>query len=1284
MRGYRIELGEIEAQLDAAPGVSRSVVVTREDTPGDVRLVAYAVPAAGSTLDAAALRTHLKRHLPDYMVPAQFVPMPQLPLLPNGKIDRKSLPAPAEAAALATPVADTQPKADPAPQNHAVPGAEELARLMGEVLGSAPLQRDDNFFELGGHSLLAAKLASRLSRVCGRRIGLKTLFEAPTPASLAAALAPQHSQASTPAPAAIERRADQRSAPMSLMQQRLWFLEQLDPDTPVHNVPSAHRLKGPMQLEALQQALRRLVERQSVLRTWFERTPEGAVQRVLEHLDVPALPVTDLSALPAGEREDTMQSRIAAMVKTPIALDSAPLFRVHLFRLGAQEHVLFFMAHHIIWDGWSFDLLYRELSELYGACVRGTEPQLPALPIAYGDFAAWQQAWMQGDELARQTAHWRERLSPLPEPLELPLDQPRPPKMSGRGASYTKRFSPDMTRALHQLAQRQGTTLYVTLLAAYSALLYRLTQQSDLVIGTPVRGREQPELEALMGFFVNALPLRLQPQPELPFHRWLKRVQDTVTDAFTCPDVPFEHLVRELNVPRDPSRPMIYQTMFSFQDARERPLDWGDLSHARATIGLHGASEDLSLWCVEVPGGIECTFTYAADLFKRESVVRVAERFELLLQQALADADQPIGRYRTFTPAEQTELDRWNATDTTGHDTALTVDRLLAGQAQRTPAVSALRCGGQQLSYAELDARSNRLAHELRSHGISRGALVGLCVERSIEMVVTQLAILKAGAAYVPLDPAFPAERLAYMADDARLALLVTEAALTSLLPWPRERTLLLDGDAARIASRPATAVPADELAARPDDPAYVIYTSGSTGRPKGVVVPHRAVVNFLLSMAREPGLTSSDRLLAVTTLSFDIAVLELLLPLTVGAQVVLASRDDAIDGQALCSLLLSSQATVMQATPATWRMLIEAGWAGSPAFKALIGGEALPADLAAQLLERTGELWNMYGPTETTVWSTCCKVSSLDAGISIGRPIANTQVHILDERLQPCPIGVPGEICIGGDGVTLGYLHRPELTADRFIDDPWRPGAKLYRTGDRGRWRHDGMLEHQGRMDFQVKVRGYRIELGEIETTLASHPQVARTVVIVREDRPGDARLVAYVVPRGDTPQPHALREHLRLSLPDYMLPQHFVAIDAIPLLPNGKIDRKALPAPTDAGPIHDATFVAPHTEAQIAIADIWKRLLAIDQVALSDNFFDLGGHSLLAMRAVGEMEPILGCRIPVRRMIFETLAQLAADATPAPQTAAASAQPPAAKPWFNRLLNAVGARASSQARGN
>ena len=1268
IRGYRIELGEIEAQLEALDNVRRAVVTVGEDASGGLRLVAYVIPGDHASFDDAGIRAALKTSLPDYMVPAQFVVLDRFPLLPNGKIDRKALPAAAGGLPAPAPARE-QPVAATAEQTVT---AEQIGQIMGEILGRPPLEPDDHFFELGGHSLLAARLASRVGRLAGQRVLLKTLFQSPTPHALATALRAAPSDQARQLPPVLPR-PDQDTAPMSLMQQRLWFLEQLHPGTPVHNLPSAHRLKGPMNLAALEAALAGLVQRQSVLRTYFERTPEAeAVQRVLPSLEV-RLPLVDLSGVPAQEREHVLQEHIARMAKTPIALERPPLFRLQLFCMDEQEHVLFFMAHHAIWDGWSFDLLYLELSELYAAHCDGREPRLPSLSVTYGDFSVWQRKWMQDAELARQTHYWKSHLTPLPEPLELPLDRPRPPLMSGRGASHRHLLPRELADRLHAFARQRGKTLYVVLLAAYGLLLHRMTGQSDFVVGTPVRGREQPELEPVMGFFVNALPLRLRPAPDLSFSRWLDDVHDVVTNALAYPEVPFEHLVRELNVPRDPSRPVLYQSMFSFQDARERRLQWGRLTHQRTGIGLHGASEDFSLWCVETPAGIECAYTYAADLFCHETVVSFALRFHDVLEQVTAEAETALSRYRMLTQADQDRLSAWN--DTAQDVKQECVHTLLAPSFERHAQSCAVATSTERCSYAELDEKSNRLAHELRAHGAARGSLVGLCLPRGLDMLVAQLAILKCGAAYVPLDPAFPAERLAYMADDAQLALLVTSSPLAGLLPWPRERSVLLDIDTPRIERHPSTALPRDERSARPEDPAYVIYTSGSTGRPKGVVVPHRAVVNFLLSMAREPGLAPSDRLLAVTTLSFDIAVLELLLPLAVGAQIVMASRDEAMDGQALHALLLSSQATVMQATPSTWRMLLEAGWQGSASFKALIGGEPLPADLAEQLLARTGELWNMYGPTETTVWSTCGRVSSLHSGISIGRPIANTQVHILDERGQPCPIGVPGEICIGGLGLASGYWRRPELTAERFIDDPQRPGHRLYRTGDRGRWRHDGWLEHQGRLDSQVKLRGYRIELGEIEAQLASHPGVARCVVALREDHPGDARLLAYVVPDGPAPQPAALREHLRRTLPEYMLPQHFVMLEAIPLLPNGKIDRKALPAPPSAArSTAAASLVPPTTAAEIAIAEVWQRLLGIEHVSCSDNFFDLGGHSLLAMRAASDIEARLGVRLPVRRLIFESLSQIAAACSPAPPPSPPSYR----RPWLARVLHAMSGRVS------
>ncbi len=1272
VRGYRIELGEIEACLGDLPGIARTVVVAREDLPGEVTLVAYFVAQAGASPDPAVLRQALRTSLPEYMVPQHLVALPGLPLLPNGKIDRKALPAPAGTSPVAAPVAPTP--AD------ILPGVQQVAQAMAEVLGVATLAPDAHFFELGGHSLQAARLASRLSAAAGQRITLRTLFENPTPARLAQALARLAPAAAPREAMRIAVRAQQRYAPLSLMQQRLWFLENMTPGTPFNQLPSAHRLRGPLDLAAFQQAFQQLVDRQGALRTVIERTPEGPRQRVLDSLPVQFGPVDDLRGLPAAEREAAARARLDELALAPLDFEHGPLFRVHLLQLGEREHVFFFMVHHFVWDGSSFDLLYHELAELYSAVREQRAPRLPDLRVSYGDYAEWQRDWMQGDELAQQLAGWREALTPLPEVLELPTDRPRPAHMSGEGASCLALLPPDLAEALHRLARAQGCTLSTLLLATYALQLHRWSGQHDFVVATPVRGREQPDLEQVMGFFVNALPLRMRPQGKLGFEHWVRQVQGVVTAAFASPDVPFEHLVQALDVPRDASRPLLAQALYSFQDVRERPQAWSDLEHSRFDIGLHGASHDVSLFCVELNGGIECSLTYNSDVFDQGSMVHFLRRFEHLLRQVVADPSCQLAVFQLATPAEIATLEAWNGT-ALPYDRSACLHQFITRCAQDLPDASApavTQPGVGSMVRAEFESRTNRLAHVLRSRGIARGALVGLCVERGIDMLVAQIAILKAGAAYVPLDPGYPSERLAYMAEDARLALLVTDAASVHVLAWPRERALLLDIDAAAISLHPDVPLPpAPALDATADDPAYVIYTSGSTGRPKGVVVPHRAVVNFLSSMARQPGLASSDRFVAVTTLSFDIAVLELLLPLCTGAELILAGRDTVMDGHALRALLESSAATAMQATPATWRMLIDSGWQGTADFKALIGGEALPVDLAQQLVARTGQLWNMYGPTETTVWSTCWCVERPVRSIGIGRPIANTRLHVLDERMQPCPIGVPGEIYLGGDGVALGYLHAPQVTAERFGADPFHPGGTLYRTGDRGRWRHDGVVEHFGRLDFQVKVRGHRIELGEIESILGQHRQVARTLVIVREDRPGDARLVAYVVPRGEMPAAGALREHLRASLPDYMLPQHFVALSDIPLLPNGKIDRHALPPPSDTDPASHAgrALVAPRTAAEISLARIWTGLLGVGQLSVTDNFFDLGGHSLLAMRAVIDIEKDLGVRLNVRRLIFESLEQLAAGIEPLPETAPAQplrASAPRAGLW-RRLVQVL-----------
>ncbi len=1265
IRGHRIELGEIESSLASHRQVQRTLAVTHEVRPGDLRLVAYFVPTAGAP-DESDLRRHLAARLPEYMVPQHFVALKAIPLLPNGKVDRRALPAPMSANLVQ------------AEAGQRTPTQQVVATTMEQVLSLPGIGNDQNFFHLGGHSLLATQLANALGKAFGIRVPLRTVFEAPTAAQLATWLdARQIAQAAPRAPlAAPAPTGEPGRAPLSLMQQRLWFLEQLEPGRVTYNTPSAHRLKGPLDVGALERSLGEMVRRQPILRTELVIDSSGEpAQRVLPVLTVHLGPIVDLSALPSEEREAALLSRMKALVSVPIPLGQAPLFRHVLYRLGPHEHVLFFMPHHAIWDGWSFDLFYEEMAALYGAYSADRDPDLPALATSYADFSAGQQRWLASKELHDQVDQWKHRLADLPPPLDLPTDRPRPPRTSGAGSTTWLSCSKAQVDAARSLGQSADATLFMTLLATYALLLSRLSGQTDLVIGTPVRGRNTAELEKVMGFFVNALPLRLRVEPQASFRSLLRDVREAVLDAFGAPDVPFEHLVRELRVPRDESRSPIYQAFFSFQDARQRVRRWGQLDQEQVLLFQPGTAEDLGLWFLDHGDGLTGGLTFNTDIFDPATALRFGERYSTLLDAALADPDAPVDTLRVATDDDCAELAHWSHGLTSETSFSNTVHELIAAQVARTPANEALVTVDERLDYAELDRRVNRLARLLRARGIAKGHLVGLCLDRSVAMSVAQLAIMRAGAAYVPLDPAYPEQRLRYMATDAHLSLLVADSSSIQSIEWPRQKTLLVDIDAALIERESDAALERVAAAdAQPDDPAYVIYTSGSTGRPKGVVLPHRAVVNFLLAMQREPGLDAGDRLLAVTTLSFDIAVLELLLPLTLGATVVIASRQEATDGHALQALIDEHRVTAMQATPSTWRLLVEAGWSGTARFKALVGGEPLPPDLAALLLKRCSELWNMYGPTETTVWSTCWRVSPTGSEIFIGRPIANTTVRVLDAGGAPAPVGVVGEICIGGRGVATGYLAQPGLTAERFIEDRLSPGNRLYRTGDRGRWHRDGLLLHLGRLDSQVKLRGHRIELGEVEAQLASHPSVARVVCAVREAGPGDARLVAYIVSPGD-PTPADLREHLHARLPDYMIPQHFVRIGAIPLLPNGKVSMQALPGIADDPSTRaDAGFQAPQGEIEEAVARIWQRVLGVERVGRDDNFFDLGGHSLLAMRVVLEIEKEFGVRLGVRRLIFESLSQVAA-LGPAEvlSTDGAPAAAAAGKGWLSRMVRGL-----------
>ncbi|QOW18806.1 amino acid adenylation domain-containing protein [Lysobacter ciconiae] len=1271
IRGYRIEPAEIEVALGRHPSVAQSTVVAREDRPGDVRLVAYVVAAPGSRIEPAALAAHLATTLPGYMVPQHFVVVEAIPLTSNGKVDRQALPAPAN---------DTASLPDNEPRSELESG---VVAAMAQVLGLPDLGIHDDFFAVGGHSLLAAQLTTRLTAELGVRVSLRSVFDAPTAARLAALIATLQNEGQKPQ-RPIQPRADQTFAPLSVMQQRLWVMEQMEPGRVVYNAPSAHRLHGDFDEPAFQRAFAEMVRRQAALRTVIVADGDTVVQHVLDHVDA-ALPVEDLTALADDAQFAELMHRMEAMTAAPFEFQGGLLFRARLFRLGPQDHVLYFMTHHIIWDGWSFDLMYAEMAALYEAFSQGRASPLPELSVSYGDFSQWHLDWLDGAELAAQLAYWKQHLDGELEPLELPLDHPRPAEASGLGGTEWNHVAPALTDAVRHVGARADATLFMTLLAAYYVLLHRLTGQRDLVVGLPVRNRSSQSLEPVMGLFVNVLPLRLRIDPEHSFIAVVRQVRQAVLDAFAYPEVPFEHLVRELDVARDPSRSPIYQALFSFQDARQRPTRWGGLRHEHVLLFQKAAANDIGMWFLEHGEGLSGGLTYNADILEAGSAVLINRRYQALLHSVCRDASAPVGDIGILDSGELRQLADCNATATEGPAFG-TLHAWLDAQAAATPSRTAIRFAGLDTTYAALNDRSSALAARLVVRGVVHGSLVGICLERSVDLVASMIAVLKAGAAYVPLDPAYPADRLRFMAEDAGLALVISQQSLVDALGWPRENQLLVDTQDEALHGVPAP-VNGSTGTVNGESLAYVIYTSGSTGRPKGVKVSHRAVLNFLLSMQERPGLGPQDRLLAVTTTSFDIAVLEIFLPLVSGARVLLASRETATDGFALRRQLEEENATLMQATPSTWRMLLGAGWRPPSGFRILCGGEPMPPDLASRLVEFSDDVWNLYGPTETTVWSTCWRVGALDRGIPIGTPIANTTVQILDARMRRCALGVAGEICIGGAGVASGYLNRPELTAERFVDDPEPAGhrsaglgdavpAKLYRTGDRGRWRTDGQLEHLGRLDFQIKLRGHRIELEEIGNNLLTHPSVARATVIAREDRPGDVRLVAYVVPAaGAAIVPRDLLSHLRRFLPDYMVPQHVVELAALPLLPNGKIDRHSLPAPATSGGA-EAPPAAGSDPAYAYLQALWSELLET-RVGPSDNFFDLGGHSMLAVQMANRVSRETGVRLKLMRLATQTLGEIAAD-TP---ELAARLSPPGMRKRFTRGLTRLFARARDPA---
>ncbi|HEY0375499.1 MAG TPA: amino acid adenylation domain-containing protein, partial [Pyrinomonadaceae bacterium] len=1155
-----------------------------------------------------------------------------------GKVDRAALPPPEQVESGADIVAPR------------TPAEELLANLYSEVLHVERVSVEDNFFDLGGHSLLATQLISRVRQVFRLEVPLRLLFERPTVAALAEGvellLKSGDSGASAPP---IERVSRSGRLRPSFAQQRLWFIDQLEGGSPFYNSPAAVRLTGRLDVGALGRTFTEVVRRHEVLRTHFAVAGGEPVQVIEEAAEV-SVPVTDLSHLGESEREVEVARLAQQSARHRFELSRGPMLHVGVLRLGECEHVVLLTMHHIVSDAWSIGVLIREVAAIYQAYVNGEPSPLEGLPVQYADYAHWQREWLSGDVLENQLSYWREQLGGELPVMELPTDHVRPSFLRYRGGQHSFSVSQEVTAQLKQVSQRQGATLFMTLLSAFQVLLMRYSGQEEIVVGTDIANRTRTETEALIGFFINQLVMRTDLSGDPTFEELIERVREVCLGAYAHQDIPFEKLVEELQPERTLSHTPLFQVKFLLQNTPAESLEVPGLRSEPVRSESGAARFDLTVAMMEHEGRLMASVQYNSDLFELETINRMCQHFKTLLAGVASDTQQRLSQLPMLTADERHQLlVEWNETGRE-YPREKCVHELFEEQAERTPEAVAVLSEREEVSYRELNERANRLAHYLRSLGVGPDVVVGVCLERSVEMVVAVLGILKAGGAYLPLDPELPLERLRWMLEDSNVPLLLTEERVEGRLPTHWGQTIYLDAEweaiAGQEAENPAGAAAAGNLA-------YVIYTSGSTGRPKGIMIPHSGLTNYLSWSAPTYALSGRQGALMHTSLGFDLSVTSLYAPLLVGQKVEILPEHN--DVEALTRVFQRGRDfSFIKLTPAHLALLsaqLTNTEVDGLTSVLVVGGENLLAETSSfwQSNAPSTRIFNEYGPTETVVG--CC-VHELVEGdqhkgsIPIGRPIANTQLYVLDGRQQPVPIGVAGEIYVGGEGLARGYLNRPELTAERFIPHPFsrEAGARLYRTGDVGRYLATGEIEYLGRVDGQVKLRGFRIELGEVEAVLSEHPAVEAVVVMVREEVPGEKRLVAYVARRGEAePAGGELRAYLRGRLPEYMIPSAFVLLDELPLTPNGKVDRAALPAPERVET--QTEFLAPRTPVEEILVNLYSEVLHVERVSVEDNFFELGGHSLLATQLVSRVREVFRLEVPLRALFdYPTVAELAA----------------------------------------
>nr|QEO74274.1 condensation domain-containing protein [uncultured bacterium] len=1179
------------------------------------------------------VRAFLHEKLPEYMVPSAFVMLDSLPLTPNGKVDRQAL-------SLLRKERVEQAEEHVAPRT---PTEEVLAGVWARVLRLERVGVHDNFFALGGHSLLATQLISRVREAFQVELPLRSLFESPTVEGQAGQIEAARADERRAQTLPLARVARTAEMPVSFAQQRLWFIDQLTPGHGLYNIPVAVRLRGALDVEALGQSVSEIIRRHEALRTSFP-VVDGQPVQVIHPAPSESLSVVDLRELSEAERDAEVRRLSSEEGARPFDLARGPLVRLSLLRLGDADHVLLCTMHHIISDGWSIGVLIRELTALYEAFSGGRPSPLPELPIQYADYAHWQRQWLESEVSEAQLAYWKKQLAGAPPLLELPTDHLRPAVQTYRGATYSFALGRELKEGLEQLSRREGATLFMTLLAAFQALLHRYTGQAEVVVGSPIANRTRVETEALIGFFVNTLVLRSDLSGDPTFKELLRRVREVTLDAYAHQDVPFERLIEELRPERDLSYSPLFQVMFVLQEPQRGSLSLGGVELELLEVDNQTAKFDLMLSVLERGGQLHASVEYSTDLFDEATVARMMSHYELLLKGVAGGAEGRISELPLLTEAERQKLLTQRDETRADYPRDRLIHQCFEGQAEKTPEAIAVRFEDETVSYRELNARANQLAHFLRRSGVGPEVRVGIAVERSVEMIVGLLAVLKAGGAYVPLDLDYPPQRVAFMLEDAQASVLLSQQHLLEHLPEHDAEVICLDSEwgviARESAENPAAEIQAGNLA-------YVIYTSGSTGRPKGVAIEHRSAVT-LIYWARDT--FTAERLagvLASTSICFDLSVFEIFATLSWGGSVVLARN-----ALQLPALGAEANVTLVNTVPSAMAELVRLKGVPASVRTVNLAGEALTQELVEQVYQLGGveQVWNLYGPSEDTTYSTFAVIESgAGRAPTIGRPIANTQVYLLDSAMRPVPVGLPGELFIGGDGLARGYLGRPDLTAERFLPDPFggTPGARLYRTGDLARWRAGGELEFLGRLDHQVKVRGFRIELGEVEAALLSHQAVSEAVVVVREDAGGGKHLAAYMVaePGRDMPTVGELRRHLVKRVPEYMVPQTFVTLPHMPLTPNGKVNRRSLAA-HDAQPMRsEGGYDAPRNALEERLAEIWGAVLGVERVGVNDNFFDLGGHSLTIIRILSRIREVFQVELPVQ-LLFEatTVAELSA----------------------------------------